>query len=212
MTDHDRDMLISETTRRDTMANDEQQSDQIAQERQRFIEAMSRAATGVTIVTSSGPNGRFGQTVSAMSSVSADPPMLLVCINRKSPTCTAIQNDRVFAVNVLRADHRRLAESFAGRPRRGKPYDFDAFRGDTGVTGSPLLAGAIARFDCTLEAAYPAGTHQIFVGNVVQSDAASGAPLVYAGRGYGELHAFPNRNEAAGWILGEDIELERREL
>lgn len=208
------DVLIAESTRRETMATDDQIAEQIAAERQRFIEAMSRAATGVTIVTANGPSGRFGQTVSAMSSVSADPPMLLVCINRKSPICTAIQTDRVFAVNVLRADHRRLAESFAGRPRRGKPYDFEAFRWDTGVTGSPLLAGAIARFDCTLEAAYPAGTHQIFVGNVVQAEAGSGAPLVYAGRGYGELHAFPNRNDAAGWMFadGEDIELERREL
>lgn len=208
MTDRTTDLLISEATRRDTIVND----DKIAAERQRFVEAMSRAATGVTIVTSKGPSERFGQTVSAMSSVSADPPMLLVCINRKSPTCSAIQTERIFAVNVLRADHRRLAESFAGRPRRGKPYDFDAFRWDTGVTGSPLLAGAIARFDCTLEAAYPAGTHLIFVGNVVQADANPGAPLVYAGRGYGELHAFPNRNDTAGWLLGEDIELERREL
>jgi flavin reductase len=212
MSDQPSDELISETTRRDTMEHDNQTADHIAAERQRFVEAMSRVATGVTIVTSNGPSGRFGQTVSAMSSVSADPPMLLVCISRKSPICTAIQNDRVFAVNVLRADHRRLAESFAGRPRRGKSYDFDSFRWDIGVTGSPLLAGSIARFDCTLEAAYPAGTHQIFVGNVVLAEAGSGAPLVYAGRGYGELHAFPNRNEAAGWMLGEDIELERREL
>jgi len=204
------DVLVSESTRRTTMANDDQE----ATERLRYIEAMSRAATGVTIVTTSGANGPFGQTVSAMSSVSADPPMLLVCINRKSRTCAPIERERVFAVNVLRADHRRLAESFAGRPRRGKPYDFTTARWDTGLTGSPLLAGSVARFDCTLEAAYPAGTHMVFVGNVVTADAGMGAPLVYAGRGYGELHAFPNRTESVDWMFpnGEDIELELREL
>src|SRR5436190_4986272 len=59
--------------------------------RAEFVDAMSRAATGVTVVTSDGIAGRFGQTVSAMCSVSADPPTLLVCINRKSPICDAIQ-------------------------------------------------------------------------------------------------------------------------
>ena len=58
-------------------------------DRDAFVEAMSRAVSGVSIVTTDGQAGRFGQTVSAMSSVSADPPLLLVCINRKSPTCTA---------------------------------------------------------------------------------------------------------------------------
>jgi flavin reductase (DIM6/NTAB) family NADH-FMN oxidoreductase RutF len=197
-----KDLLISQTTRRGTMAKQNLQTSN----RDRFLDAMSRAATGVTIVTSSGDTGRFGQTVSAMSSVSADPPMLLVCINRKSPICSAVQRHGVFAVNVLRADQRRLAESFAGRPRRGLPYDFSSARWDTEVTGSPLLAGAVARFDCTVEAAHPAGTHMIFVGNVVMADAGSGAPLVYAGRGYGELHAFPNRTETVELLLADGDE------
>jgi flavin reductase (DIM6/NTAB) family NADH-FMN oxidoreductase RutF len=153
---------------------------------------MSRAVTGVTIVTTDGELGRFGQTVSAMSSVSADPPMLLICINRKSPIAAAITRHRVFAVNVLRADQRRLSEVFSGRPRAGVPYDFGSARWRTGDTGSPLLIGAIARFDCALDAAHEAGTHTIFVGQVVMADGAAGAPLVYARRGYGELHAFPN--------------------
>ena len=192
------------------MTND----DNAALERQRFIDAMSRAATGVTIVTTTGQDGDFGQTVSAMSSVSADPPMVLVCINRKSRVCAPIERDCIFAINVLRADHRRLADAFAGRPRRGTPYDFTTARWDTGITGAPLLAGSVARFDCTLAAAYPAGTHQIIVGNVVSAEAGAGAPLVYAGRGYGELHAFPNRSETVDWMFmdGEDIELELREL
>jgi flavin reductase (DIM6/NTAB) family NADH-FMN oxidoreductase RutF len=184
-------------------------------DRDRFLDAMSRAATGVTVVTSDGEIGRFGQTVSAMSSVSADPPMLLICINQKSPICAAIRRHGVFAVNVLRADQRRLAEVFAGRPRRGAPYDFSVARWDTDVTGSPVLAGAVARFDCTVEAAHQAGTHVIFVGNVVSASAGAGAPLVYAGRGYGELHAFPSRSGTVEMLLaesGEDAEIDPGEL
>lgn len=185
-----------------------------AASRDRFLEAMSRAATGVTVVTSDGELGRFGQTVSAMSSVSADPPMLLVCVNRKSPICAAIHRHRVFAVNVLRADQRRLSEVFAGRPRRDRPYDFSIAAWDTGVTGCPLLTGAVARFDCTVQAAYEAGTHTIFVGNVVDAGAGAGQPLVYAGRGYGELHAFPSRSETVELLMAEieDAESETREL
>jgi flavin reductase len=164
----------------------------LATPRDRFIDAMSRAVTGVTIVTTDGELGRFGQTVSAMTSVSADPPMLLVCINRKSPIRAAIDCHRVFAVNVLRADQRRLADTFAGRPRTGTPYDFGIARWSAAETGSPLLSGAIAQFECALDSSTNAGTHTIYVGHVVAAYPGAGAPLVYARRGYGELHAFPN--------------------
>lgn len=160
--------------------------------RDQFTDAMSRAVTGVTIVTTDGELGRFGQTVSAMSSVSADPPMLLVCINRKSPITAAIERHGSFAVNVLRSDQRRLADTFAGRPRSGPAYDFAAARWETAHTGAPLLTGAIARFDCTLDAAHIAGTHTIYVGVVAAAGGGAGAPLLYGRRSYGELHAFPN--------------------
>lgn len=160
--------------------------------REHFVDAMSRTVTGVTIVTTDGETGRFGQTVSAMSSVSADPPMLLVCINRKSPIHAAIARHRVFAVNVLRADQRRLSETFSGRPRKGPAYDFASAQWTRGETGSPQLTGAVACFDCALHAEHEAGTHTIFVGRVVAASGSAGAPLVYARRGYGELHAFPN--------------------
>ena len=102
-----------------------------------FIEAMSRAATGVTIVTTDGPAGRFGQTVSAMCSVSADPPSLLVCIKTTSVIVNAIRGHRALGVNVLRADQRRVADTFAGRKTWGAPYDFGTARWDTLETGAP---------------------------------------------------------------------------
>jgi flavin reductase len=170
-------------------------------DRERYLDAMSRTATGVTVVTTAGPAGRFGQTVSAMTSVSADPPLLLVCINQRSPICPAIEQHRVFGVNVLRADQRPIAETFAGRTQNGEPYDFAVARWESSAAGSPMLAGAVARFDCALEAIHRAGTHTIYVGRVIATDASGGAPLVYARRGYGELHAFPNRPvpDEPGW-------------
>ena len=181
-------------------------------DRDAFVEAMSRAVSGVSVVTTDGAAGRFGQTVSAMSSVSADPPLLLVCINRKSPTCGAIRENGVFGVSLLRADQRRLSDSFAGRPRTGLPYDFDAVRWESAVTGAPLLTAGVARFDCVLDAAHEAGTHFVFIGRVVAAAAGEGLPLVYARRGYGELSAFPiARGGLATVEYDWDDELSRRE-
>lgn len=163
--------------------------------RHAFIEAMSRCVTGVTVVTTDGPSGRFGQTVSASASVSADPPMVLVCINRRSPIRAVILEHGAFGVNALRADQRRLSESFAGRPRRGLPYDFTAARWERGDVGSPLLVGAVAAFDCRLDNAIEAGTHTIFIGDVRQALFGPGVPLVYARRAYGELAAMPSRHD-----------------
>jgi flavin reductase len=173
------------------------EKERVIEERKAFLDAMSRAATGVTVVASDGELGRRGQTVSAMCSVSADPPSLLVCLNRKSQLVAAIEAHGVFSVSVLRADQKRLADSFAGRPSpHDKAYDFDRVRWETAVTGSPLLASAIAKFDCRLLEAHTIGTHTIYIGEVVASSAAKGKPLVYASRGYGELFAFPRPQSA----------------
>ena len=141
-----------------------------------FIEAMSRAATGVTIVTTDGPAGRFGQTVSAMCSVSADPPSLLVCIKTTSVIVNAIRQRRAFGVNVLRADQRRVADTFAGRKTWGEPYDFAIATWDTLETGVPLLVGAVGRFDCRLDTVLEVGSHSVMFGDVVAADSAAGTP------------------------------------
>lgn len=181
------------------------EEDIVIADRQAFLDAMSRAATGVTVVASDGELGPRGQTVSAMCSVSADPPSLLICLNQKSQLCAAIDANRVFAVNVLRADQKRIAESFAGRPSPGdKAYDFARVRWQTAVTGAPLLASAIAKFDCRLVETHVFGTHKIYIGEVVASLSAKGKPLVYASRGYGELTAFPRALHAPFTV--EDID------
>ena len=93
------------------------------------------AATGVSVVTTEGLAGRFGLTVSAISSVSAEPPMLLACVNRKSPAVAAIDRNGRFAVNVLGLNSKDVAEVFAGRPKDGKPYDFERHGWEEGATG-----------------------------------------------------------------------------
>src|SRR3954451_16704133 len=89
-----------------------------------FVAAMGAALTSVTVVSTDGHAGRLALTVSAMTSVSADPPMLLVCINRASPLLGALRANGCFAVNVLGEHQAAIADTFAGRPPTGEPYAF----------------------------------------------------------------------------------------
>ena len=151
---------------------------------QEFIRAMRGAATGVNVVTTDGPAGRFGLTVSAFASVSAEPPMVLVCINRRSPACAAIRDNQGFCVNVLSTSQRPLAETFAGNPDIGEPYDFDTGTWTHRQTGSPVLCNSVAGFDCALASAMDAGSHTIFLGAVKAVEHSDVSPLLYTDRMY----------------------------
>ena len=109
-----------------------------------FLAAMSRAANTVCVVTTDGMAGRFGVTVSAMTSVSAeDPgPSLLVCVHHLSPACEAIQRNRVFCANVLGSDQTHISDCFAGRTGAKGLDKFDCADWATGETGAPVLLGA----------------------------------------------------------------------
>jgi flavin reductase (DIM6/NTAB) family NADH-FMN oxidoreductase RutF len=152
--------------------------------RAKFIEAMGRTVTSVTVVTTVGAGGRCGLTVSAVASVSADPPMIMVCINRRSPVAAAIQTNGVFCVNLLAAHHAPLSDTFAGRPRAGEPFDFGTAEWQATRTGSARLPDAAASFDCVLDAAHDAGTHTMFIGKVVDALAGDGDALAYCRRSY----------------------------
>jgi len=152
--------------------------------REAFIGAMGRVVSSVTIVATDGDAGRFGVTVSAMSSVSADPPLILACINRRSPACRAIAENRVFSVNVLSTEQRGVAQTFAGRSPTGAPFDFGCAEWLVQYSGAPILEGAVAAFDCRLLIFYDAGSHRIFIGEVIEAFAGPGEPLLYGNRGY----------------------------
>jgi flavin reductase len=150
-----------------------------------FVAAMGAMATGVTVVATDGAGGRFAQTVSAMCSVSADPPMILICLHGRSPANEAIVTNGVFCVNVLATQHDHVADTFAGRPWPGKePWDFTCGDWDVAGSGSPRIQDAIASFDCTVHDVVAAGTHKIYIGEVNKIASTDGTPLLYAEQRY----------------------------
>ena len=153
--------------------------------RARFLAGMSHAAATVNVVTTDGPAGRFGLTVSAFSSVSADPPMVMVCVNARSPAAAAVRDNAQFRINVLGATQRQVAQTFAGHPACGAPYDFSAARWEVENGGAPALAGAVASFGCLLVTTVAAGTHLVFIGRVADVRQSIGPALLYTDRAYG---------------------------
>ena len=131
-----------------------------------FRHAIGHFATGVTVVTSVDADGQpVGTTANAVSSLSLDPPLVLVCFDRTSRTLESVLAHGAFAVNVLGARQQHLSANFA---RRGR-------------TGSPRLDGVIATLECTVEHQLEGGDHEIIVGRVreVETSADDAAPLIF---------------------------------
>lgn len=153
--------------------------------RQSFVEGMARAATFVSVITTDGEAGRFGVTVSSMTSVSADgaAPSLLVCVHHLSPAATAILKNRAFCANLLNAGQQGHSDIFSGRDKAGDR--FDRVEWTAGQGGQPVLTGAAASFECILKTALLWETHYVIMGEVSavrlsdQPDA-----LLYGQRGY----------------------------
>jgi flavin reductase (DIM6/NTAB) family NADH-FMN oxidoreductase RutF len=152
-----------------------------------FRNAMGHFATGVTVVTSVNADGEpVGTTANAVSSLSLDPPLVLVCFDRSSLTLEAVRSHGAFAVNVLAAPQRHLSANFA---RRGLAAAWDEVRHRPGPTGSPRLEGVLAALECTVEHYLPGGDHEIVIGRVrdVETSAGDAAPLVFWRGGYASL-------------------------
>ncbi len=149
----------------------------------RYREVIGRFATGVAIVTCNGPDGPAGLTTNAVTSVSLDPLLLLVCFDNASRTLPAVRDAGRFAVNVLRAGQDDLARVFASK--RGAREKFDAATHMV-AHGVPVLDGALAWLACDLEAMHPAGDHTIGIGAITHMDAdPDGEPLVWFRGEYG---------------------------
>jgi flavin reductase (DIM6/NTAB) family NADH-FMN oxidoreductase RutF len=144
-----------------------------------FRQAMGHFATGVTVVTSVDEDGEpVGTTASAVSSLSLEPPLVLVCFDLESLTLRAIRGHGAFVVNVLAAPQQRLSANFA---RRGLDAAWDGVRHRPGPTGSPRLDGVLAVLECTVENSFPGGDHEIVVGRVhdVEINGDAAAPLLH---------------------------------
>ena len=147
-----------------------------------FRAALACWASGVTVVTSAAGGRIHGMTVSAFSSVSLDPPLVLVCADKSSDTLALIEESRVFAVNILSAEQQALSNRFASKKDEHLRFAGLAWR--PGGTGSPILPGVLAALDCRVVAAHDAGDHVIYVGSVETVEIFAGAPLVYHAGSY----------------------------
>ncbi|MFD2741376.1 LysR substrate-binding domain-containing protein [Sulfitobacter aestuarii] len=156
--------------------------------RNRFLQGMSHAACTVNIVTTDGPAGRAGVTVSAMASVSADSekPTLLICVHHLSPAAAMIVENGVLCVNVLRDDQSHISDTFAGRFKDEVNDKFECADWIPSASGAPQLSDPLVAFDCTLLSSEQVGTHHIFLCEVQDlAFARHGSPLIYARRAYG---------------------------
>jgi len=146
-----------------------------------FRDAISHLATGVSVITTSSEGIPSGMTASAVCSLSLEPLLLLVCIEKRLSTHDAIRRRRRFAVNILPQGAERLALRFA------KSSTADKFEGVPLLARSdpPLLRDALATFTCDLQECLPGGDHSIFVGKVVAYTSKSGSPLLYFRRKFG---------------------------
>src|SRR5919112_2766224 len=140
-----------------------------------FRDVIGRFASGVTVITTRVDDRDFGTTASAMSSLSMDPPMLLVCLNETSETQRAIAECGRFAVNILGEQQSDLAYAFA----RKSPDKFRNAEIERGRDGVPLLAGALAHLQCRVSDTATGGTHTVFMGAVEDALANPGEPLAY---------------------------------
>lgn len=151
-----------------------------------FRRVIGHFATGVAVVTTAREDGApAGLTVSAVASVSLDPTLILVCVDRESDTHAWLERAGCFATSFLEdGKGETLARRFAGG---GAEEKFRGVAWRTERTGAPVLDDALAWLDCRVTAALPGGDHTIFVGEVLAADAREGTPLLYYRGGYGRF-------------------------
>jgi flavin reductase (DIM6/NTAB) family NADH-FMN oxidoreductase RutF/DNA-binding GntR family transcriptional regulator len=144
-------------------------------DREIFRDVIGRFASGVTVITTRTGDVDFGTTASAVSSLSMEPPMLLICLNKTSETRQAIAESGWFAVNILGEHQTDIAYAFA-KKSPDKFGDAEVLRGQQGI---PLIPGALAQLECRVDETAVGGTHTVFMGTVLEASAGDGEPLTY---------------------------------
>jgi len=155
---------------------------------ERFREAMSRVGSAVHIVTTGGPAGFAGVTASAVTSVTAEPPTMLFCLNKTSHAAPLLVENGVFCINTLASAHQDLSDIFAGRTEHRLEERFAAATWGKLATGAPVLTSALAAFDCRLVEAKEMSTHLILIGRVEAVEVAPKTEaLLYMHRTYQQM-------------------------
>lgn len=141
-----------------------------------FRAALGRFASGVTVVTTKDADGRLhGITVSAFSSVSLEPPMILVCVDKRAGSHSALKESGAFVVHILAEEHEHHSNKFASPV----PDKFDDIEYRIGIEEIPVLENALVALECRLAHAHEGGDHTIFVGEIQNAEIKDGNPLVY---------------------------------
>jgi flavin reductase (DIM6/NTAB) family NADH-FMN oxidoreductase RutF len=144
---------------------------------------MGRFATGITVATTRVGNELFGMTANAVTSLSLDPPLVLLCVDKRAQFLTALKESNTFALSILGEEHEHHSRRFA---QKG-PKEFTDWGSVTSVTGAPILSGALAWVDCKVVNVLPGGDHEIFIGEILAGDCRDGRPLLYFGGNYAQL-------------------------
>jgi flavin reductase (DIM6/NTAB) family NADH-FMN oxidoreductase RutF/DNA-binding GntR family transcriptional regulator len=174
-------------------------------EQQVFRDVIGRFASGVTVITTTVDGVRFGTTASAVTSLSLEPPMVLVCLNRSSDTQAAVLKAGTFCVNILAEGQEELAYQFAKKGDK-----FANVLCDEGLNGVPVLRDTLAHLECVVRETVTGGTHTVFMGRVAVAKGREGTPLTYYRGRFGRLESA--REEAAyqavrSWVLTRRVPL-----
>lgn len=144
---------------------------------------MGHFATGITVVTTRTAEGPWGMTANAVTSLSLDPPLILVAVDKRAHMHETLTAAGYFALNILAEHQEHLSQRFA---QRG-PKEFGDIPQRPGVTGSPIFEDALGYADCKVHSVLAGGDHDIFIGEIVAGDAREGQPLLYYRGKYGKL-------------------------
>ncbi|MBT4125918.1 MAG: flavin reductase family protein [Chloroflexi bacterium] len=158
-----------------------------------YRDAWSRFATGVTVITTVEPDGAVhGMTASSVTSVSLDPPLVLVVIGESRQTHGLIESTGRFGMSILDGSQTEIAKHFATPPESRGATDSLTL---THLSETPVIANAIAAMNCKVSASYKAGDHTVFIGEVEEIEVGQGDPLVWFQRQFG---GFADQNPATG--------------
>ncbi len=162
-----------------------------------FRNALGRFATGITVITIRGEGKKLeGLTVNSFAALSLEPPLVLWCLGKQSPSLPAFEGCSHFAINVLNKDQRHLSNQFA-TPAEDK---FSGIDWTEGLGGAPVLPGSLATFECRNTQRHDGGDHVIFIGGVERFAYTDGMPLLYNGGQYGVAAVHPEDRNAKSSI------------
>jgi flavin reductase (DIM6/NTAB) family NADH-FMN oxidoreductase RutF len=156
-----------------------------------FRRAMGRFATGVTVITTRLNNELHGMTANAVTSLSLDPLLVLVCVDKTADTHDILSKAGVFAVNILNKDQAEISNRFAKKEFDGA-HGIDDLPHTFAITGAPIIEGSLAYLDCRTTMEHHGGDHTIFIGEVVEAkELGEAEPLLFYRGKYAELREGP---------------------